>query len=365
MLEARLRKNLDTTLLFCALATAVFGLVALYSVTRDSPTRGYAKQAIVCLLGLAAMVGAAWVDPARFTRWARGIYLATLGMLALVLLFGAGAKGATRWIPILGFQFQPSEFAKLGIVICLAVFLTRRIESIREPGTVLASLAYIAVPLLLIFLQPDLGTSLVLMAVWLGMLWVAGARWQHLGLTVMAGLLLFIGAWQMGVIKEYQRNRLVAFINPDADAKQTGYHVIQARIAIGSGQVFGKGLGQGTQSQGRFVPENHTDFIFSVIGEEGGFAASVLLVALYAGILMRGLAAVAQAEEVQSRLIAAGIVSMLAYHIIVNLGMNVGIMPVTGVPLPLVSSGGSSLLMNMTAIGLLLGIGMRKHRLSF
>jgi rod shape determining protein RodA len=171
--------------------------------------------------------------------------------------------------------------------------------------------------------------------------------------------------WKINLIKDYQKARLIVFINPEYDPKDAGYHVIQSRIAIGSGQVWGKGLGQGSQAHGRFIPANHTDFIFTVVGEEGGFFFSTLLVALYGGLLLRGTMVMAQAEDTLGKLLATGVVAMYAFHIVVNIGMTIGIMPITGVPLPLVSYGGSSLILNLLAVGLLLSIGMRRHRLVF
>jgi rod shape determining protein RodA len=369
MLDSRLRKNLDIPLLVLTVAVVTLGIVTLYSLTRDNPARFYQKQILWFLLGLAGLAGAATVDYARLPRFTRILYVTNLALLVFVLKFAPEVKGATRWIPIGSFQFQPSEFAKIILIVCLAVYLNRRHESLHRLPVLIGSFMYLAIPALLIFKQPDLGTSLVLMAIWFGMTYMAGARWWHLALFVLSGALLFAGLWHFdrrhAILKDYQRNRLIAFVNPEVDPKDAGYHVIQARIAVGSGQLWGKGLGRGTQSHGKFIPENHTDFIFTVVGEEGGFFETVLLILLYGCILLRGLLIMAGAEDLLGRLLAAGVVSMYAFHIIVNIGMTVGIMPVTGVPLPLFSYGGSNLMLNMTAIGLLLGIGMRRHRLVF
>lgn len=365
MLDARLRKNLDIPLLVLTLTVVAMGIVTIYSATHESRGGFYFKQLIWFVFGLAGLVGAASMDYNRLIRWARPLYIANLLLLIAVYKVGSQAKGATRWIPLGSFQFQPSEFAKLIMIVCLAVYLMNRQEQIGKLGTVVGSFVYMAVPMLLIFKQPDLGTSLVLLAIWFGMTYIAGAKPKHLALFLVAGSLLFVGMWKMNVLKTYQKNRLQAFINPEIDPKETGYHVIQARIAIGSGQVWGKGIGKGTQVQGKFIPENHTDFIFTVVGEEGGFVVSTLLVLLYAGILFRGSLAMLHADDMFGRLLATGIVSMYAFHIIVNIGMTIGIMPVTGVPLPLYSYGGSNMLLNLAAVGLLLGIGMRRHRLVF
>lgn len=365
MLDARLRKNLDYWLLIFALGIVSIGIVTLYSASRDNPAHYYQKQIIWAVAGVVLMALTATIDYSRLwglTRWLYGI---NIFLLIVVMKFAPSVKGAQRWINFGFFQFQPSEFAKLILIICLAAYLLRRQETIQQLPTLLGSLAYIGIPTLLIFKQPDLGTSLVVMTIWFGMSYIAGAKTKHLLAIVGIGVALFAAMWRLDVIKPYQKARLIVFINPDFDPKESGYHVIQSRIAVGSGQVWGKGIGHGSQAHGRFIPENHTDFVFTVIGEEGGFFFSTLLVALYGGLLLRGGVVIAQAEDEFGKLLAAGIVSMYAFHIVVNIGMTIGIMPITGVPLPLVSYGGSSLILNMLAIGILLSIGMRRHRLVF
>jgi rod shape determining protein RodA len=365
MIDARLRKNLDYTLVAITLAVVALGIVTLFSVTRDNPARYYQKQMMFFCIGLVGMVATATIDYTRFSRFTTSLYVINIALLLFVMKFSHSIKGSTRWINFGIIQFQPSEFAKIVMIICLAVFLNQRQERIRELPVLLGSFAYMIVPALLIFKQPDLGTALVLMSIWFGMTYIAGAKTVHLVGIVLIGAILFTGMWKLDILKNYQKNRLSAFINPEWDPKDAGYHVLQSRIAVGSGQIWGKGLGHGTQAQGKFIPENHTDFIFTVIGEEGGFVFSSLLVLLYGGILLRGAMTMAQAEDSLGRLLATGVVAMYAFHIIVNIGMTIGIMPVTGVPLPLFSYGGSNLILNMCAIGLLLGIGMRRHRLVF
>ncbi len=365
MIDARYRKNIDIPLILLTLLVAAMGILTLYSVSRDAAVHYYQKQLMFFVIGLFVMAGMATVDYTRLSRFVQILYGANLTLLLIVMFFVPKIKGAQRWIPIGGFQLQPSEFAKLIMIICLAVYLQRRLETIRRLPTLLGSLAYIGVPMLLIFKQPDLGTALVLMTIWFGMTFIAGAKLKHLAALIIIGGVLFTGMWKFNILKPYQKNRLSAFINPEWDPKDAGYHVIQSRIAVGSGQLWGKGMGKGTQAQGRFIPENHTDFIFTVIGEEGGFIFSALLVALYGGLLLRGSMTIVYAEDMLGKLLAAGIVSMYAFHIVVNIGMTIGIMPVAGVPLPLFSYGGSSLWLNMAAVGLLLSIGMRRHRLVF
>lgn len=365
MLEMRLQKRIDWWLVFCTLSITAIGLLAVTSATHASPGHQYQKQAVWLLAGLGAMTAAALVDYSRILRHARLLYGVNLMLLAVVLILGHGAKGAQRWIAVGSFQFQPSEFAKVCLILCLAAYLAARVEHIQSFGTLMGSLAYIGVPTLLIFKQPDLGTSLVVLAIWFGMTFIAGARPLHLAAVLLAGVLIFAAMWHYNVLKPYQKSRFIAFLDPKADPAGAGYQVRQSTIAIGSGDVWGRGFEHGTQSQGRFIPENHTDFVFTVVGEEGGFFFSILLIALYAGLILRGAAAMADAVDLQGRLVAAGIVCMMAFHVIVNVGMTLGIMPVTGVPLPLVSYGGSSLVLNLIAAGLLLDIGKRRHGLIF
>ena len=365
MIDARVRKTLDFPLLLIALSIAVLGIVAIYSATYASPNHFYQKQIVWFAAGLAFLMAGLKLDYRRVATYARPLYIVNILILLAVLKVAPDIKGSQRWIPIGGFQFQPSESAKLVVIFCLGAFLVSRAERIREPGVLLSSLFYLLVPMLLIFKQPDLGTSLVLIAVWFGMAYLAGARAAHLTVIFLAGIMLFWGMWHFSILKPYQKARLMAFVDPKMDPRGAGYQVNQSRIAIGSGRVWGKGLKQGSQGQGDFIPENHTDFIFTVVGEEGGFVASAFLIALYGILVIRGSRAMAYAPDLLGRLIAAGILSMFAYHLIVNVGMVTGIMPVTGVPLPLFSYGGSSMMLNMCCIGILLGIGMRRHSIVF
>ena len=240
------------------------------------------------------------------------------------------------------------------VILTLTVFLAKRRETIGEWQTLLASFGYIAVPAALIFKQPDLGTALVVLAIWFGMVFVAGAKLKHLTAFAALGLTLFAGLWHFDVLKEFQKERIRVVLGQNADAKGTGYHVYQARIAIGSGGMWGKGLLHGTQVRGGYIPEKDTDFIFTSVGEQLGFVGSVALTALYAFLLLRGTLIIAAAEEDYfGKLIATGVTTMLAFHVVVNIGMNIGVMPVAGVPLPLVSAAGSNMILTLICIGLL------------
>ncbi len=365
MLDSRLRKNLDILILIVTFILLIMGEITLYSVTKHKPGHLYDKQIVWIILGLIGTLVLASFDYSRLFRLAKIIYTVNLLFLAAVFLVGSSAKGATRWISMGSFQMQPSEFAKLLVIICLAAYLVKRQEHIKKLPVLLGSFAYIGVPMLLIFKQPDLGTSLVLLLIWFGMVFIAGAKLKHLLLIIISGICLFTLMWKLNIIKPYQKARLYSFVRPDLDPQDSGYHVIQSRIAIGSGMLWGKGIGKGTQAHGNFIPENQTDFIFTVVGEEGGFVESIILIILYVILLSRGAIIMGQAEDNFGRLLAAGILSMYFFHIFVNIGMTIGIMPVTGVPLPFFSYGGSNMILNLCSIGLLLGIGMRRHRLAF
>ena len=368
MVERRLLKNFDFTLLLVTLAIIGFSCAMIYSASSGGRIgAGYVeKQIMWAIFGLIGAAIIASIDHTIYHRYAGKLYGVMILMLLAVLTVGHSSKGATRWIGFGGFQIQPSEFAKIIVIITLAVFLIRRQEEIRSMKTFLHSLAYLGIPTLLIFKQPDLGTSLVLFAIWIAMIFVVGTDIKNILLFIGVGAIMALVVWNTpGILKDYQKNRVITFINPSADPLGSGYHVTQSRIAIGSGQILGKGFMKGTQRQLSFIPEQHTDFIFTVVGEETGFVGAIGLVFLYFLLLWCGLNIMSATEDATGRAIAAGCVGMFLFHIFINLGMTLGIMPVTGVPLPMFSYGGSSLMANMMAIGLLEGISMRRHRISF
>jgi rod shape determining protein RodA len=367
-MDRRNLRHFEFILVGCALAIVTFSLFAVYSASKGGPegVSRVTRQAIWALLGFAAMLAISTIDHKAYARIADRIYVANLVLLALVISpIGKSAKGAQRWIGAGPIAIQPSELAKIVLILSLAAFLVARRDQIREFHVVIKSFLYMALPMLLIFKQPDLGTALVFLAIWFGMLYFAGAKPHHLGAFALAGALLFTTMWHVGVLKDYQKKRLVTFVNPEADPKASGYHIKQSRIAIGSGRFLGKGYLRGTQNKLRFIPEQHTDFIFTVVGEELGFAGGAILLLLYLCLLQRGAAIRMAAEDPMGRLISGGILSMFLFQIFINMGMTMGIMPVTGVPLPLFSYGGSSLLACLTAVGILAGIYTRRHKINF
>jgi rod shape determining protein RodA len=367
-LDKRYLKDFDYTLLLGVMAIMAMGCLAIFSASGGG-SRGLhylEKQAMWMVLGAVCAVLCASVPTGLLQRQASRLYNLTILVLAGVLVMGHSSKGAQRWIQVGGFQLQPSEFAKIALIIALAVFLVKRQDEIRSFKLFVLSFLYLAVPMGLIFKQPDLGTSLVLTAIWITMAFVMGTDRRNIAILVGGVLIGALVLWHLpGVLKDYQKNRVISFVNPAADPLGSGYHVTQSRIAIGSGRLTGKGIMQGTQRKLKFIPEQHTDFIFTVVGEEMGFAGAVVLLLLYFVVVWRALNIMSSTEDSVGRAITAGVAGMLLFHVFVNIGMTVGIMPVTGVPLPLFSYGGSSLMANMMAIGLIEGISMRRHRISF
>ncbi len=358
-------RDIDRPLLIVTLAIFLIGLVSIYSATHVyggsfKISNFVFKQIIWMLLSLVIFFVILKLDYQRLIDWAHIIYAATLVLLFLVLIIGRTRFGAQRWFSIGGLTLQPSEFVKIAFILSLSAYLgykarySYRIKDLAAPFLIMAP------AFLMIFIQPDLGTALTLVPILLVMLFIRGVNPKHLLTIIAAGILSIPAAWPF--LKEYQRDRLLVFINPNIDPLGAGYTVIQSRIAIGSGTFFGKGWLAGTQNQLNFLPERHTDFIFSVIGEEWGFVGSTILVLLYVILIYRGLRIAYNTTDSYGKLAACGIVCMLAFQIVVNMGMAMGFMPVVGLPLPLLSYGGSSLLMVMTSIAILLNIGMRRTR---
>jgi len=365
IVDRRWLKRADlSVLLFTGLALGL-GLLALRSIGLGGEPQYLRKQLAWIVVGCACLVGGALVDCERIGKHARSLYVTNIVLLTAVLVAGRETKGAVRWFGTDTVRFQPSELAKLLVILTLSTLFARGAEQVRQPGTFLRAALHIVVPVALVLKQPDLGTALVIVAIWLGVSFIAGMPLRYHAVFLALGLALFGAAWKLDLIHDYQVRRLIVCFNPSVDPQGAGYQVKQARIAVGSGQVLGKGLAHGTQSHGSFIPERQTDFVFTVLAEEGGFVLSVVVVGVYVGLLLRGWSIVARAGGSTSRLVGAGILAMLGFHMMVNLGMTLGLMPVTGVPLPFVSYGGSSMIVSMTSIGLLLGISARSDPLVF
>ncbi len=367
--------RLDWVLFGAAGLILLVGTLLVWSATasNDVLTRGQStaylhKHLVNVLIGLVLAAAVMATDH----RWVRIVtplvYVASVIGLLLVLVMGTTINGSRSWLMLGGLSIQPAEFAKLAVVIGMAMIIAERTENsrVRRVGPVdVGLLGVIAgIPALLIMLQPDLGTMLVLTATVFGVLAVAGVPRRWLFSIFASGALVAYLAVTLGLLKQYQINRFMAFTDPGLDPRGAGYNTTQARIAIGNGGLFGQGLFEGSQTRSRFVPEQHTDFIFTVAGEELGLIGAGLLIVLFAVLLWRALHISYNAEDMFGRVAAAGIACWLAFQTFQNIGMCLGIMPVTGVPLPLVSYGGSSMFATMMAIGLLQTIAMRGSAVS-
>lgn len=364
----RILKNLDWWLVIAVILLLGCGLGLIDSATHSfAVSTGKAwhvqRQSMFMAFGLLLVTASFAFDYRMLKNYASRLYIFNIVLLVAVMLFGHSQLGAQRWIQIGSLSFQPSEFAKVFLIICLATFMDKRIEWLENFKDYLPVFAYIFVPFLLVMRQPDLGTSLTFIAILVGMIFVSGFKYKwffRLGVIFVALLPAF---WL--ILKDYQKNRIRVFLNPELDPFGSGYHVIQSKIAIGSGGLFGKGWLAGTQSQLNFLPENHTDFIFAVAGEEFGFIGTAFIIILYAIIIWRGIAIALDADDNFGTLLAVGVTSMFMFHVMVNIGMTAGIMPVTGVPLPFLSYGVSSLTTNLMLVALLLNIKVRKQNLQF
>src|SRR6478609_9753823 len=371
--------RLDWVLMIAVLALLTLGVLLVWSATAQradltgtDPTAYLRKQLVNVVIGLVLMTLVIATDH----RWVRIVaplaYLASVAGLVLVLAMGSTVNGSRSWLQLGGMSIQPSEFAKLAVVIGMALWVAeradvRRTQAVGSRGgvaDVVGMLTIAAVPAALILLQPDLGTMLVLSATVLGVLAISGAPRRWLALLAAGGVTAAVAAVAGGFLKQYQLERFLAFTNPDLDPRGAGYNVEQARIAIGSGGLTGEGLFTGSQTRAGFVPEQHTDFVFTVAGEELGLLGAGLLIALLGVVVWRALAIAMRTDDTFGRLAAAGIACWFAFQAFQNIGMCLGIMPVTGVPLPFVSYGGSSLFASMLAVGLLQNVHLRSANTS-
>ena len=381
-------RHLDPMLVFVTLALACYGAVMVYSATLqqqvDARLDGSAflkRQIVFIVAGVVALLVVAAFD----YRWVRGfapfVYGGTILLLVLVLTpLGEVSKGASRWISLGAFQIQPSESGKVAVIVALAAYLGERRGEVRARD-VAAVLGLVALPAVLIYLEPDLGSTLVYVAITAVLLLVGGAKVRHFLFLGAMGAIVIAAVLQMGLLKDYQVQRLTAFTDPDPDVQGPGYNLTQSKIAIGSGGIRGKGLqirgceprtdlvrrGEdpdlscaNTQTSLDFVPEQHTDFIFTAVGEQLGFVGSAALLGLFGLLIWRALRIATMSRDLFGTLIAAGIAGFWIFQLFVNVGMTMGIMPITGIPLPFMSYGGSSLITNFMAVGLLLNVHMRR-----
>ena len=353
----------DPYLLVATLLLMAYGLVITYStsyedVAAGDPVQFILRGAIFTVLGILTVAAVAYFDYAWFGTFAPLLYLLTLGLLVLVLVIGHSVLGGQRWITIFGQKFQVSEFAKVFMIIVLAKYFADRHDRMGSPLVLGGALLLLGPAFALVYRQPDLGTSLVFVGIFFGMAYLAGARPWQLASLVAAGIAGFPAIW--GILQAYQKSRLTAFLDPYADPQGAGWNIIQSLIAIGSGQATGKGLTAGTQSPLGYLPIAESDFVFAGLAEDLGFVGAVILFALFAVLLIATLRIGFRSRDPFGTFVAAGVFSMLAFQLVVNVGMAMSLMPVTGIPLPFISHGGSSLLSICMALGLLQSISMRR-----
>jgi rod shape determining protein RodA len=362
-IDRRLAAHFDWTLCGIVVGLILLGILTIYSATysvTESRGSGLAsKQFYWFLIGIVALVTATTFDYHRVDHIAYPFYGVILVLLAIVFFVGHSGGGSQRWIHLGFFTLQPSELAKLAIVLALTKFLQYdeppagyRLRDLWMPFALMAPLA------VLTLIQPDLGTAVIIVVVFFSMILMGGLRMRSFLCLAAAGLTFLPLGWHF--LREYQRNRIWTFLNPDLDPLGAGYHVIQSKIAVGSGRWFGKGFLNGTQNRLDFLPAQHTDFIFAVFAEEWGFIGSVLLLALYLALMVVALRVVSRAKDRIGALLAFGVLSIFFAHVVVNICMVTGLMPVVGIPLPLLSYGGSSMVSMMVAMGLLINVSMRR-----
>jgi rod shape determining protein RodA len=361
-------RRLDWLLLLAAGAAVAYGIWAVGGITRfdveGNESYYVVRQAIAAGVGFAAFLVALVIDPDRYRRAQKAIYVATLLGMLLVFPLADTTRGTKRWIELGPFQFQPSEFGKLFFVLALAGFLADRARRLHEPRVILQALGLALVPIALVFKQPDLGTALVYGAALVACLFVAGIRWGHLALLVTtvglvaASVVWFLPSAGVEVLEPYQAARL-NFTNLEEDPSGTAYNQRQSITAVGSGGLDGRGVEGATQTRLDYLPEHHTDFVFAALAEQRGFFGAALLLLLYLLIVWRGLRVITVARDAFGAIVAGGIVLAFLFQVFVNVGMTMGIAPVTGIPLPFVTVGGSSMVANIAAIGVLQAIYAR------
>jgi rod shape determining protein RodA len=361
-------RHLDPSLLLITLLISAFGALMVFSTTLNDqeaagldPNFFLKRQIAFAVAGAVVLLVVSSFDYRHLRGFAPIVYGVTIVGLILVLTpLGEVQQGASRWINLGAFQAQPSELAKLAIIIAAGAYLAERKGEVRLRDVML-TVALVGVPSFLIYLEPDIGTMLVFVALLGGVLLVGGAKIRHFVLLGVMAALTVLVVIQAGVLKDYQVQRLTAFVDPNPDIRSEGYNLTQSKIAIGSGGMRGKGLHQeNTQTSLDFIPEQHTDFIFTAVGEQLGFIGSATLLGLFAFLIWRAIRIATMSRDLFGTLIAGGIAALWSFQLFINIGMTMGIMPITGIPLPFVSYGGSSLVTNFAAVGLLLNIHMRR-----
>ncbi|MCL5062118.1 MAG: rod shape-determining protein RodA [Nitrospiraceae bacterium] len=371
-IDRRLIKNFDWITFLLIIALALIGIMTIYSATRPPLGIGehpdfYLKQMLWLIISVGVLLVVVFFDYIWLYRLSYPLYGLGLFLLLLVLFGGRASMGAQRWLSIGLISFQPSEFFRIFFILGFSSYLTNIGRHFVNKPSIKSVFIFAMLPLILLIKQPDLGTAILLMSLFITLSVSKGIRKKIITVVIIIGLISipFLGHIFWEGLKDYQKNRLIAFIDPEVDPAGIGYHINQSKISIGSGGFFGKGYLKGTQGPLRFLPEKHTDFIFSVFAEEWGFMGSIALLGIYLTLFLRGLDTAMRAKDEFGRLTALGITAMFFIYFCVNIGMTLGIMPVVGVPLPFVSYGGTALLSNFIAAGILINIRTRRFELFY
>ena len=361
-LDRRMFAAFDWRIAVTTLVLILIGILTIWSANLGSPSPPrqtlYLRQALWFAVGLFGLLTAAFFNYRTLARFAYPIFGVLLALLLLVSVAGEVGRGAQRWLRLGGWAFQPSEFMKLALIVVLARYFEDRKERLGDPRLSVIPAVMALAPMVLILRQPDLGTAALLSLLTLSVLLVVGLRVKHLLVLTVSGAALAPLLWSF--LRDYQRRRVLVFLYPELDPSGAGYHIAQSKIAVGSGEFFGKGLNAASQSQLHFLPASHTDFILAMLAEQWGFIGCLVILLLYYVLITRGLEIATEAKDIFGALMAFGITAMIAVQLVVNVGMVVGIMPVVGVPLPLLSYGGSSLVVTCLGIGLVMSVHMRR-----
>jgi rod shape determining protein RodA len=370
-IDRRLIQNFDWATFSTVLIISAIGVMTIFSATRQPAEAVQSplciKQIIWLFVGLCGLILFTSFDYIWLSRVSVPVYIAGIILLVIVLILGRTGMGAQRWISLGPLSFQPSEFFKLILIIMLANYFSLMSGSMATIQVIRVFFAIVFLPFVLLFKQPDLGTAIVIFIIFSSMLLSKGLQKKVLVLIIVICMvsLPFLGNIMWTGLKDYQKNRLIAFIDPEVDPTGIGYHINQSKVAIGSGEIIGKGFLRGTQGPFRFLPERHTDFIFAVFAEEWGFAGTAILLSLYFLLIMRGLDTAMKAKDEFGRMLALGITFMFTVYFFVNIGMTLGMMPVVGIPLPFMSYGGTALLSNFISVGVLINIRTRRFALFY
>lgn len=358
-------KYFDVPLLVCTLLLVAAGLATLYATTLSDASSGiFYRQLVFLCIGLAAFLFFSFFDYHILAKTNRIIYVVLVSLLLYLTAFGSLIRGGRRWVDFGITRFQPAEFVKFTVILGLARLLYLKRGQINSYKTIIWTLAYALVPAALVALQPDMGSAIIISGIWVGIILISPIKKKYLA-VLLAAFLVFAGITWRFVLKDFQKSRIEVFLNPGLDPRGRGYNVRQATIAVGSGQFTGMGLGKGVQSQSKFLPERQTDFIFAASSEEIGFLGSASLLGLYFFLLFRLLKIMKNAKDDLGMYLAGGVFFFFFLHVFINIGMNIGLLPVTGIPLPFVSAGGSSLIVCLVLLGVLQNVSIQSKALRF